>query len=103
MIGRFGFVDDRAHAVLCFVAVADLNLVAVLQIYPAVAALVHDEKFDVQAEISIRLLRDDVRRTVFAACCGRVIRHEHSSFVDRIIDDLPLDRAARKRKRGPVQ
>ena len=92
LIGRLRFIDHRPHAMLGFVALANLYLVTVLEIHAAVAARVHHQEFDVQPKIAIGLFRHNVRRAVLSAVRGPIIRHEHRPFVHRVFDDLPLDR-----------
>ena len=107
VVGRFTFVDDRTEAVLGLVAFLDLDLVAVLEIDTGIALRVHDVELHVQPEIAVGLLGDDVRRAVFASGCGGIIRLDDSAPVNRISDDLPLDRQRRCETRplpvGPLR
>jgi hypothetical protein len=62
-------------------AVLDLDLVAVLQVNAAVAALVHHAELHVEAEVAVRLLGHDVRGAVAALGRVRVVRLHHGAAV----------------------
>ena len=74
------------------VAVQDLNLVAVLEVHAAVAALLRDEELDVETEVAVLLLRDDIGGAVLATRRDWIVGHEDGAIIDGIVDDLPLDR-----------
>ena len=92
VVGGVRLVDHGAHSVLRSISVQDLDLVPVLQVDPAIAALVRDEELDVEAEVAILLLGDDVGGAILAARRGRIVRHEHGAVACRVVDDLPFDR-----------
>ena len=77
---------------LRLVAIEHLDFVAVLQIDAAVAARLHDQKFDVQTKIAVGFLGDDVRRAILPACGDWIIAHHGAAFIHRILHDFPFDR-----------
>ncbi len=95
IVGRLALVDHRAHAVLGAVAIQHLDLEAVLEVHAAVAARLHDQELDVQAEVAEGLPRHDVGGAVLAAHGHRIIGHQHRAGIDGVGDDPPLDGQAR--------
>lgn len=92
VIGGGFFVDDRRHAVCRRIPVEHLDLVAVLQIDPAVATFFRDQEFDVEPEIAVGFFGHDICGAVFAAGRRRVVGADgRGAVVDGVGHDLPFD------------
>ena len=91
VIGRVRLIDHRAHAVLGFITIEDLDLEAILQINPAIATFLADEKLDVEAEIPVSFFCDDVCSAIFSAKRDGIITHHGRTLIDGIRHDFPFD------------
>ena len=74
------------------VTVQHLDFEAVLQIDPAVPARLAYQKLDMQPEVAILFFCDNVSSPVRAAGGSWIVCHDNRAGVDRIINNLPLDR-----------